>query len=238
MATSVSWLDFNLEFDLVNNRVRVNDTTDYTSQGITESTVLGVLVGQDPNGNYLWNNANYSEADIDLSKGSGSASSSEDNWGDYSDYVNLPLSSGSVVEGEYSITYTIQVDGGSEYTKTKTFTYDSSDIPSVVINITTNIAQNTFESVDSTSYGATVTLNERNHVVEQPGSFGIITSSDATVSLTQLYTNTYTVTVTSDITITNTDDLVIDTEITGSETADVWAADAMASFVDELSTLY
>ena len=227
MAFSNSDLDISLYFDLDNNRFRIQDNSDYVgaSPSIALVDVVGVYTSTDPNSNILHQNADFNNPDVDLDVSL------------YSGYITF-----TEADGDYIIDYSVyDSDTSTTYTKTFTFTYDADDIPDVVINIESDVGLATISSTDETAYGATITLNTRTHTLTYPSTWGSTTSTSITVdtiSLTELYTGEYSGAITSTITITGTDDLIVDTTITGTQTHDVWDTDGMYTVRDALNTFY
>jgi hypothetical protein len=227
MAFSNSDLDVSLYFDLDNNRFRLKDNSDYAgaSPAIALADVVGVYTLTDPNSNILHQNVDFDSPDIDLDSSL------------YSSYVSF-----TPTDGDYTLLYSVyDSDTITTYTKSFTFTYDADDIPDVVIGIESNVGLATIEATDETAYGATITLNSRTHTLTYPSTWGSTTSTSIlvdTISLTDLYTGEYSDTITSDITITGTDNLILEKTITGTQTHDVWDQDGYYAVRTALDTFY
>ena len=226
MAFESNDLDVSLYFDLDNNQYRIQDNSPYTSASpaIAEADIRGVYSLTDPNSNVLHENADYDNPDV-------ATSIDADLFSAYESFT--------VADGVYTLVYNAKdVDTSTVYTKTFTFTYVSTVIPTVSIGIESNVGLATIESNDNTSYGAAVTLNARSHVLTFPGSWGSSSTTGAQIALTELYTGQYSTTITSDITITGDDNLIIDIDITGTQTHDVWDSDGMYALREPLATFY
>lgn len=123
--------------------------------------------------------------------------------------VNEAIPSG-VADG--SIQYSTQ----TVYSKTKTVTY-SNLIPAVSIEVQTDCFCGVLKSIDKTNYG-TATILSRTHTVMYPAALAIadIVSSNATVTVSPIYTKTWTTKIESTISI-NTGSATIQVTITGSQ---------------------
>lgn len=227
MAFQDSDIDISLYFDLDNTRFRIKDNSDYAgaSPAISTADVVGVYKITDPNSNILHENADFDNEDIDIDVSL------------YSPYVTF-----TVTDGVYTVIYSVyDSDTDTTYSKTFTFTYAASNTPDVVIDIESNVGLAIISSTDETAFTATKVLNTRTHTLTYPADWGstTITSLDVdSISLEILYTGEYSTTITSTITITQTDDLIIDTTITGTETHDVWDTDGFYTIREALNNYY
>ena len=227
MAFSNDNLDVSLYFDLDNSRLRIQDNSDYTgaTPAIALANVVGVYKLTDPNSNILHENADFDNPDVDLDVSL------------YSGYVTF-----TEVDGDYTLVYSVyDSDTATTYTKTFTYTYAESVIPTVVIDIESDVGLATISSTDETAFTVTKVLNTRTHTLTYPASWGSTTTTSIVVdaiSLSELYTGEYSTTITSTITITGTDDLIILTSITGTETHDVWDTDGFYTVREALNTFY
>jgi hypothetical protein len=191
---------------------RIQDTTDYASEGIATSDVIGALVIIDPNGNTV-HSTTLPAFDIDVDAQ------------DYIDSINLPKDSdGNVLSGNYTITYTIRVAGAvqpGDYDET--FVYEYCYVrPTVEINIEVDVICSTFTSTDITGYPAEITTETRTHTIVPPAGLPDATYPDQVVStVSNIYsgitTKTWTALISNVIEITYTDGLIVDDTITGDK---------------------
>lgn len=219
-------LSVKLYFDLDNDRYRIQDVSDYLAdESVSATNISGVYKLTDPNGNILHNGTDFDNPDInpDVSE--------------YSAYISF-----TAVEGIYTLIYQAYSSVTEEtYTKTFTFTYDADDVPDVVIGVESNVALDTIESTDETTYAANITLNTRTHTLTYPSTWGSTTSTSITIpsiAITGIYTGDYEASIDSNITITNTDDLIIDITISGTQEHSVWDSDGMYAVRTALDTFY
>ncbi len=116
-------------------------------------------------------------------------------------------------------TGSIQFDQQPVFSATQANATYSDVIPPVVIETDVDCFCGRLQSTDETNYPSTAIINSRTHKVFYPAALNItpITSSNAIVIVSPIYTNTWTSTITTDLTITNADGSTIDVIITGSE---------------------
>ena len=111
----------------------------------------------------------------------------------------------------------IQYSNQTLYSKTETVTY-SDLIPAVSIEVQTDCFCGILKSIDETNYG-TATILSRTHTVKYPAALSIadIVSSNATITVSPIYTKTWTTIITSTISIDLGGGNTIEATITGSE---------------------
>lgn len=111
----------------------------------------------------------------------------------------------------------IQYSNQETYAKVKTVTY-SDLIPAVSIEVQTDCFCGILKSIDETNYG-TATILSRTHTVKYPAALSIadIVSSNATITVSPIYTKTWTTIITSTISILLGNGDTIEATITGSE---------------------
>lgn len=114
----------------------------------------------------------------------------------------------------------IQYSTQTVYSKTIVSTYADS-IPAVNISVETDCFCGVLKSVDKTNYG-TATISSRTHTVKYPAALSIadIVSSNATITVSPIYTKTWVTIVTSVISIPISNGTITAT-ITGSKETDV-----------------
>ena len=110
----------------------------------------------------------------------------------------------------------IQYSTQTTYTKTLTVTY-ADEVPVVEIGVVTDCFCGSLVSTDETDYG-TATIISRTHTVKYPAALGIndVVSSNAIITITPIYTKTWTSIVTSQLSIPISGGTILAT-ITGSE---------------------
>jgi|GEM_PF-4397446 len=225
MAFTNDSLSIELYFDLDNTRFRLKDNSDYAGEGISTSDVVGVYTCTDPNSNILHQNADFNNPDIDIDVSL------------YSAYKTF-----TVAAGVYTVVYSVyDSNTTTTYAKTFTFTYATTDIPTITISIESDVGLATISSTDETSYTDTITLNTRTHTLTYPASWGSTTTTSIVVnsiSLTELYTGEYDTSISSNITNSKANDLIITKTITGTQTHDVWDTDGFYVIKDALNEFY
>lgn len=204
-------------FDLTQSNPEFSalDTTDWAGQGISLANVNGCFKIVSPSGVTIYNNTDYTGGGCDINTFNSLTSQQT---------IALPLSSGSLVEsGDYIITYT-QFDSNLfvYYTQVNTYTYEYVS-PEVCISQTVDCISPQFTSVDLTEYeveGITPTLT-RVHTIYYPnGSVGQgspLVGSTATLATGVFYNGTETSEITSTLSYTFTDGLIVLDEITASK---------------------
>ena len=234
MALTNADLNVSLYFDLTNGRFRIKDTTDYATASVDTDKVVGVYALTDPNSNILHQNVDFDSPDVDVDSSLFSA---------YNNFTEA--------DGVYTLTYSVLQTLGSgsvsgsiedlEFSKSFTFTYAATNTPTVVIDVESDVGLATISSTDETAFTVTKVLNTRTHTLTYPASWGSSVSTSITVdsiSLTDLYTGTYVTTISSTLTITQTDNLIIDATITGTEDHSVWDTDGFYTIREALNDYY
>lgn len=115
----------------------------------------------------------------------------------------------------------IQYEMQEVYAVTKTVTY-SDLIPAVKIEVQTDCFCGVLKSIDKTNYG-TATIVDRTHTVKYPAALSIadIVSSSATITVSPIYTKTWTTIIESNIDIDLGNGNTISAFITGSKETNV-----------------
>jgi hypothetical protein len=211
------------------NKIRVEDLSDYAGNGISLANVRGVLVITDPNSNYIVNNADFDNPDID---GDVDLTSTE---------FDLNLVSGAIPEGSYDIEYSVDTDNDdvANHNATLTFDYSTSDLVTASLEITSSVADATIQSVDNTSYGS-ATLTARTHTLTDPnGSVNTETSlTEDAISLTTLSQGRYVGALQSTITIPVSSTYYIYDVISTTVNHDVWGSDGITDLESGIATLF
>lgn len=192
------------------------DTSNYAGQGISTSNVNGCFKITSPSGIVIYNNTDFSNSGCDVRVSVSTTNQTT---------ISLPIGIDGLVEpGVYSILYTVKDITSSPvyYTITNSYTY-AYTAPTVVINQTINLVVPLFTSIDSTSYpiaGTTYVLS-RVHTLYYPfGSAGAgspTVSSSQTIPVSVFYNGTQTTTISSTLTYTFSDGLVVYDIVTGAQ---------------------
>lgn len=191
------------------------DTSNYVGQGIATANVNGCFKITSPSGVVIYNNTDFSNSNCDI-RVSVSTTSQQT--------ISLPLDgAGDVEAGLYTIEYSVYNNSTLEtYTLTNTYTY-SFTAPTVEITQVSNCITPLFTSTDSTDYTVNETLPTivRTHTLYYPnGSAGQGSpevGSAVTLTTSDFYNGTQTTTISSVLTYTFTDGLIVVTTITGSQ---------------------
>lgn len=218
-ATLSSILRTKKEFDLVNKTVDLTQLTDFAGQGIanpnTAKTLLSLIA---PNGATVYQNAGFATDDY---------TSPDFTLVTTTTTKNLPVDiNGDALTGTYTLTMKCQVVQGSDTT------YGSAETTSAVcdcsvtisIDLTADYATAVLTSVDTTNYGAYLSIS-RTHTIYPPPISGL--PSQATSATTNVYSNIVTTTWSSKITTTITylyaNDTYVECVATGSKEINVEA---------------
>lgn len=210
-------ISFTTTFDLTGTPkiFTLEDTSDYVGQGIALANVNGSFKITAPSGSVVYNNTTYSNAGCDIKNSTSRINQL---------VINLPLAADGFPEtGTYTIVYTVaDVTGATVYyTDTNTYTYEYTR-PEIEITQDVDCVSPLFTSTDSTDYvveSITPTIT-RVHLIYYPvGSAGAgspTTGSGLTVTSSTFYNGTQTTEITSTLSYTFTDGLIVLDEITGS----------------------
>lgn len=228
MALVTVNLKTTFQFNLSPKTFKFEDITDYSSQGIGLSEVTGVLTIIDPAGNTIYNNIDHTDPDIDPDVSLTGVKT-----------ILLPLlADSSVMQGEYTITYTVRVAAGTvdpaydiSVEKKLTLTYVS---PTVSLTLTSDCVKPLLKSVDSTSYlvNSVDPTIVRDHKIIYPASLNIadVTGTGGTLETNVFYTIKestlqHSSSLTSTLTYIYANDFIVTDSITGAAYNDV-ACDA------------
>lgn len=184
----------------------LTDTTNYASEGIALTDVVGVFKIEGPSG-IIYNNTNFAAPDIYA------------NVNLVFNTISLPLDTkGAILKGNYAITYTILVTGGVQagtYIKT-TVSYFCYEAPKGKIQVTNSVRLAKVTSKDLTPYniGAIVPTITRSHKLYYPSALVLAPTTTSTDTITLSYPSVYTGTYTGEVVTTAsyvfTDGLIVD----------------------------
>ena len=205
------------------------DLSDYAGQGIALTAVAGVIKVVSPTGATIYNNTNFNSPDINPDVSLTNSTT-----------INLPLdSSGAVLQGDYTITYTVRVNPTSlissydvSIEKETTHAYTS---PTVSLAISANLVLPSMTSTDNTSYTRTNSAGSpvtptivRDHRLFYPPTTGAasINGTGSTVTTSTVYglagsSLQYSSELVSDLTYNFGNDFYVLDEVEGVDTFDL-----------------
>lgn len=193
------------------------DTFDYVAAGIALSDVNGVFQIVAPSGSVIYDNTDYSDSGCNIQNSVSRTNKVA---------ISLPLDSSTGLPelGTYTITYSVYDKNLAVY-YTQVNTYDNEySAPIVDITQDVNIIAPLFSQTDITDYvvnGITPTLSRLNKLTYPAGVSGgapaPVTTTAATLRTTVFFNGTQTSTVTSAVTYTFADGLVISDSLFGSK---------------------
>lgn len=212
-------LNFTTAFNLVlaTPKFVLTDTTNYASEGISLTDVVGVFTITGPSG-VIYSNTNFASPDIDA------------NSSLVFNSLSIPLdTNGAPIFGDYTFEYTIRVAGEvqpGDYSLTGSFTFCYTK-PVGAVEVTSNLDCAIVTSTDNTSYavrGVNPSLS-RVHKLYYPANLELSAASGSTAELTiaypNVYTGTYTGSISTTATYTFTDGLVVVWLITAVDETEV-----------------
>lgn len=199
---------------------RIQDTTDYASESISTSDVVGALKILDPNGNIVHETLlPLFDIDVDVQ--------------DYIDSILLPKDSNDdVLQGNYTIIYTIRVSGAvqaGDYSETFVYKFCYEEIK-LDIDLTVDLINAKLTSTDNTSYPQEVTNSSRTHTVYPPEGLNPSDWPAQTVSTkaniyskdgNKIATKTWTGKVVNILELTYSDNLIVDVTVTGDSEREI-----------------
>lgn len=116
------------------------------------------------------------------------------------------------------------VDGSIHYADQEVFTKEftatySDEFPEIEIEVDVDCFCGTLVSTDATSYGSGATINSRTHTVVYPAALNIadVVSSNAVVTISPIYTQTWTTIIETNLTYTLSTGVTVDVILTGSQ---------------------
>lgn len=215
---ALTTLAFQPTFNEATIKITGNDTTDYAGQGIPLDgtyTIGGYLMIQlsGPSGvTTVYNNLGGVTADVDPNVSLGTVNN-----------IDLPLSTdGRALPGTYVFTYNVKVLSGltvvADVTQNFTFTYDLDAVTASLSSIV-NCQSSTVTSYDNTNYGTYATTITRAHTLYPPPSSGLpnqTVSSSVNIYPNNIVTTTWTQGISTDVTYTLPDGLIVQRNIVGT----------------------
>jgi len=214
----------------------VQDNIDYVAVGWAKADVTAVITFVGPLG-VIYTNADFNDPDIDP---------------DVSLYLNrtitLPLDPlenyANILKGNYTLKvtwYNSNLDVYYTYLKTYQYNFDP---PTIANTTVSGPYSSTLKSTDTTVYGSDVYTTTREHRVQYPTQLippiADVVSSSSEVEITPIYTNQWTVIITTFIEYRKADTLRIYWEGSGEFTHCVYAGciNAMAEVINTMLTNY
>lgn len=208
-------LDIEVKFDfsLSTPKIVIEDVTNYSSEGIALSDVVGVFKITAPSGT-IYQNTDFNNPDIDADQSL------------IFDSVNIPKdASGDYQTGDYTFEYTIEVSGSTQpgqYSHSETKNYDYS-APSVNIEQEANCECAEVVSKDVTGYainGVSPSVSRTHQVTwvnPDTNAQDSKSGNTKTIKITSpdVYTIAYTTNITSTVTYTFSDGLTVVYQISG-----------------------
>lgn len=214
-------LSFTTIFNLKDtpNKFLLIDITDYAGQGISTSYVNGCFTITSPSGIPIWTNSDFSNSGCDIYIGGFLAINQH--------LIVLPIGlDGLPEQGVYTLLYTVHNSNlNVNYTKTQTYNYTYVR-PVVKITQSVNCFSPLFTSTDSTNYVVNTispTIFTRDHELFYPnGSSGqgnptISTAPSILRGSGQFFSGVQTTEITTILTYTFPDGLVVGDTITGKQ---------------------
>jgi len=204
-------IDANVEFTtlfdltLVNKGIVVTDDINYSGLGENINNFRGVLTISGPQGT-IYENTDYNNPDITPGVSRVSVIP-----------IPLPLDPQTdyqaVLDGNYTVRYTVRdITIPEDSTSVEVFSY-TFDEPEIETTISSGPYSGILRSNDDTDYGSNITTLTREHRIQYPTQLPVppadIVSSNAYVEVTPIYTNNWTVIITSEVEYTNPDALKI-----------------------------
>ncbi len=200
------------------------DTTDYAGQGVNLADVTGVLKIIAPDNTTIYNNINHAVPDIDPNVSLLSVIP-----------ISLPLlGNGTVQQGDYIITYTVEDTSGAPFTvfNQKTLDLDYAS-PVVDLDMVVNCTTPLLTSTDNTPY-TVAGVNPaiiRDHQILYPATTGQapVTGTSAVLETQTFFTLSdqalqHSSLLISDLTYTFAPDFIVTDQITGNGFIDITCA--------------
>ena len=184
--------------------VVVTDDIDYTGLGETIGNFRGVITVSGPQGT-IYENTDYDNPDITPGTSRESVIA-----------IPLPLDPQTeyqVLKGNYTVRYTVRditIPEDSTAVEVYSYTFDE---PEIETTISSGPYSGILRSNDDTDYGDNITTLTREHRIQYPDEMAVvpadIVSSNENVEVTPIYTNNWTVIITSEVEYANPDTLQI-----------------------------
>ena len=207
-------VQFITKFDLTltHKGVVVTDDINYTGLGENINNFRGVITVSGPQGT-IYENTDYDNPDITPGSSRESVIA-----------IPLPLDPQTeyqtVLKGNYTVRYTVRdITIPDDSTAVEVYSYQF-DEPEIETTISSGPYSGILRSNDDTDYGSNITTLTREHRIQYPDELAVppadVVSSNAYVEVTPIYTNEWTIIITSEVEYTHPDDLLI--KWSGTET--------------------
>lgn len=207
-------ISFTTQFDLTSNLITFVDTSDWAGQGIATTDVNGCFRIIAPSGTIVYNNTDFDNADCDIWI---------DNSLDSQQTIAIPLDGTLPESGVYSIQYSVYNSNTLEtYTLTNSYNY-TYVAPEVCITQTVDCVTPKFTSLDATDYvvdGITPTLVRVHKLYYPPGNVDgatFLSSAGTTIITGTFYQGTQTTTISTSVSYTFSDGLIVADLLEGSK---------------------
>ena len=193
------------------------DTTNYSGQSISTANVNGCLQVISPSGSTIYQNTDYSDNGCDIKISTSTTNKIP---------ILLPFTGLKLVEqGDYTIIYTVKDITSTPVYYTQTNIYDNEYAsPAVCIAQNVNVISQLWSQTDKTNYvvnGVTPTLARTNTLIYPTGIRGgapaNIVVTTATLVTTIFFNGTQTSTISSVLTYTYPDGLIVTDTVFGSK---------------------
>lgn len=208
-------ISFTTKFDLISTtkQFAFTDTTDWAGQGIPTANVNGCFTITAPSGTIIYNNTDFSDPNCDIWINNALTSQQT---------IALPLVGLDVEPGVYSIQYRVFNSVTLEtYTLTTEYTYSYVPVTVCIENAADCITP-TFTSTDATVYvidGVTPVLTRSHKLYYPPGNVDgatFLSSASSVITTGTFYQGTQTTTISSTVTYTFSDGLIVSDLVSGS----------------------
>lgn len=215
-------ISFTTTFDLTaspSKLFKFTDISNYAGQSIALSSVNGSFIITAPSGTVIYNNSSYTNGGCDIHNNSSRNGQQ---------VIPLPLISGAVEEGKYTIVYTVYDSVAMQYyiiTNIYIFNYNS---PLVCIQQTVDCLSPLFTSKDITNYainGVNPVISSYTNSIYYPngtaGQGNPTIGTSLVVTSSQFWPGATTSEISTTATYTFSDGLIVIDIITGSKTIQV-----------------
>jgi hypothetical protein len=223
-------LSFTTFFDINQRKVRIQDTSNYSGQGIPLTNIKGVIKVTSPRG-VIYNNTNYTTPDVNP------------NSSLFSGYITLPHNrDGYILAGTYTIQYSVLNSGDNSVSShSNTYTY-SFIVPQITINQVVDGYNSTFNSIDTTSYGSYASLSRVHTVTPPSGSpLSSVSNGNQTIGYTpDIWSGDWKSEITSTLVYTEPDGLVLNAVLTEIQTTTAYNNDmnVIRGYIEAFKLLY
>jgi len=234
MENSDVQFDTKFRLDLTPNRtVEIYDTIDYSGLGEDINDFVGIVKVSGPSG-VIYENTDFNNPDI--------VPGTSRQMTTLIYLILDPLNDYQVMKGQYTIKYSVK-DTVSENTYENSNVYGFHfDNPTMAVNVDSGPYSAKLRSNDNTDYGSDISLLTREHRIQYPTDLSLpdIVTTLASYEVDPIYTNEWTIIVTSVVDYKQGDDLEYRWGGTQTVTHCVTGAciSSFYSSVDEMLTMY